>query len=539
MIMQMRASSMATLAAICYDAYKERTARQRSPDMTIRTPSCIVGILAVCIGSFLYWCSSKSSAAGANISVAQHHNSPRRDGVYVDPTLTKVSAAAFHVDPTFKAQIHGAIYAQLLYVAGGANGKDIVLAASEENNVAAFDAATGKTVWSRHLGNPVPLSQLRCGNIDPLGITGTPVIDVSSRTIFLDAMTTPDRGKTKKHLVFALSLKDGSTLAGWPVDISAKVTFGGRAFDSSIQNQRGALAYVGGTVYIPYGGHYGDCGRYHGWLVGIPASKPSTPKAWATATTGGGSWAPSGVASENGALFIATGNTFGATAWAGGESLLRFSAGPAFSGRQADYFTPADWRTLDAYDVDLGGTGPIIVDVPGSRPTKLLIGLGKDGKVYLADRTNMGGIGHQVAVAKVARNAIIGAAASYTTKKGAYIVFKGDGIDCPAGQSGDLTAVRIVPGAPPKVQTAWCARQNGMGSPMVTTTDGHSEAIVWSVGAEGDNRLHGFDGDTGRTVYSGGGPNDVIGRVRRYHTPILAGGRIFIAADGMVRAFER
>lgn len=74
---------------------------------------------------------------------------------------------------------------------------------------------------------------------------------------------------------------------------------------------------------------------------------------------------------------------------------------------------------------------------------------------------------------------------------------------------------------------------------MVTTTDGHNEAIVWSVGAEGDNRLHGFDGNTGQIVYAGGGPEDVIGLVRRFHTPILAGSRIYIAADGVVKAFVR
>jgi hypothetical protein len=503
----------------------------------MRRALLIIGILAAC--SFLCPGSSGIGAAAMAVSVLEHHNGPRRNGVYGDPALTKASASSFHIDPSFKARVPGAIYGQLLYVARGVKGKDVVIAATEKNYVAALDAVTGKTLWMRHLGDPVPLSKLPCGNIDPLGITGTPVIDMASRRIFLDAMTTPDHGRTKRHLIFALSLKDGSTLPGWPVDISAKVTFGGIAFDSAIQNQRGALAYVGGTVYVPYGGHNGDCGRYHGWLVGIPASNLSRAKAWATAATRGGCWAPSGVASENGELFIATGNTSGATAWGGGEAVLRFRAGPVFSGGPADYFTPADWRALDDYDLDLGGTGPLIVDLPGSRPSRLLVGLGKDGKIYLVDRSHMGGVGHPVAVAQVARNAIIGAAASYTTKRGAYVVFKGKGIHCPDGQSGDLTAVRLVPGSPPTVRTAWCARQNGMGSPMVTTTDGHSEAIVWSVGAEGDNRLHGFDGDTGKVVYAGGGPNDVIGLVRRYTTPILAGGRIYIAADDVVRAFVR
>jgi len=472
-------------------------------------------------------------------SVLEHHNGPRRDGVYIDSTLTRKSAATFHIDPTFRARVPGAIYAQLLYVAGGSWGRDILIAATEANNVAAFDAATGAKVWARSLGTPVPLSELPCGNIDPLGITGTPVIDPVSNTIFLDAMTKSDTTGKKRHLIFALSLKDGSMLPGWPVDVSATVTSGHIAFDSSVQNQRGALAFVKGMVYVPYGGHFGDCGNYHGWLVGVPIANPRAPRAWATGARGGGSWAPSGVASENDSLFIATGNTFAAIRWAGGEALLRFNAGPAFSGKSADFFAPADWHMLDIMDRDLGGTGPMILDLPGATPAKLLVGLGKDGKVYLVDRNNLGGVGRPVAVAKVATNPVINAAAAYTTSRGTYVVFKGNGSDCPAGQSGDLTAVRIMPGNPPTVKTAWCARQNGAGSPMVSTTDGHNEAIVWSVGAEGDNRLHGFDGDTGQVIFAGGGPGEVIGLVRRFHTPILAGGRIYVAADGVVKAFVR
>jgi hypothetical protein len=357
--------------------------------------------------------------------------------------------------------------------------------------------------------------------------------------MYLAAMSTPDGGATKKHLVFALSIDDGSTIGGWPVDVSAQVSFSGTAFVSSVQNQRGALALVGGTLYVPYGGHWGDCGNYHGWLVGIPTANPAAPTAWATGVRGGGSWAPSGVASDGTSLFIATGNTFGASTWQGGEALLRFAAGPIFSGLPGDYFAPSNWMALDASDIDIGGTGPLVVDVPGATPSALLVGLGKDGKIYLVDRSNLGGIGGQVAVAQVASSEIINAAASYTTAQGTYVAFKGNGSSCPAGQSGDLTAVRVTATAPPTVVTAWCANQHGLGSPMVTTTDGSAQAIVWSVGAEGDQRLHGFDGDTGQTVYAGGGTGDALGNVRRYHTPILARGRILVGADGAVRALVR
>jgi len=457
--------------------------------------------------------------------------------VYVDPTLTRAAAASFRLDPTFRAALAGPIYAQPLYLTGGAGG-DLVVAASERNEVAAFAASSGATVWSRRLGDPVPLSALPCGNLDPLGVTGTPVVDPASRTLYVDAMTTPDGGQTKRHLVFALSVDDGSVRPGWPVAVADLARSRGLAFDDTVQNQRGALALVAGTLYVPFGGHYGDCGVYRGWVFAIPVARPTDATAWSTPARGGGIWAPSGISSDGPSVYAATGNTFGASTWAGGEAILRFPAGVPLPPAPADSFAPTNWRALDDGDVDLGGTGPVIFDVPGATPSALAVGLGKDGKIYLVDRAHLGGIGGQVASARVASGSIINAAAAYTTARGSYVVFKGAGLGCPSG-GGDLTAVRIVPGAPPSVAVAWCARQNGTGSPMVTTTDGRAEAVVWRVGGEGDDRLHGFDGDTGAVVRDGGGPDQALGGVRRFQTPILGGGRIFVATDTGVKAFRR
>lgn len=463
----------------------------------------------------------------AGADVLQHHNSAARDGLYVVPNLTRAAAAAVRAD--FTASLPGStFYAQPLYVAGVNGGPNLLVVASEQDVVSALDAATGRVVWQQQLGTPVPLSQLPCGNIDPLGVTSTPVIDPAARTLYVAAMTTPDGGATKRHQVFALSLEDGSVRSGWPVDVGATARSGATAFDAAVQNQRGALALVGGVVYVPYGGHYGDCGAYHGWLVGFPVSNPARPTAWATAAAGGGAWGPSGVASDGDSLFISTGNTSGADAWSGGEAVLRFSPGPAL----ADWFAPANWKALDSGDVDIGGTGPVLVDVPGAAPSALAVALGKDGKIYLLDRARLGNIGGQVAVATVASDEIINSAAAYTTAGGTYVVFKGSGASCPGGTSGDLTAVRIGPASPPTIATAWCASQNGLGSPMVTTTDGHAEAIVWSVGAEGDGRLHAFDGDTGAEIAS-----VAVGAVRRYQTPVAAAGRLYVLTDGAVRAF--
>lgn len=481
-----------------------------------------------------------ASASGADgvhgtIAVLEHHGGPRRAGLYVAPGLTAAAASTLRVDPTFDAPLSGPVFAQPLFVPG-AGGPALVVAATQQDEVVAFDARTGARVWSRKLGHPVPLSSLPCGGMDPVGITGTPAVDPSTRTLYVDALVSPDGGARTRHEVYALSLSDGSTRPGWPVRPSAVARRQGLRFDDRVQNQRGALALVAGTLYVPFGGHYGDCGPYHGWLVAVPTARPDHASAWATGARGGGMWSPSGVASDGRRVFVATGNTFGAKRWSGGEAVLAFEARARVAGGPADRFFPRDWRALDDRDVDIGSAGPILLDLPGSTPSALAAQLGKDGKLYLLDRARLGGAGGAVASTRVAAGAIITAPAAYATARGTYVVFRGSGAGCPGGRSGDLTAVRLVPGSPPSAAVAWCAREHGKGSPMVTT-DGGSTAIVWAVGAEGDGRLRGFDGDTGEVVFGGGGSADALGDVARFQAPILAGGRIFVATATGVKAF--
>jgi outer membrane protein assembly factor BamB len=263
--------------------------------------------------------------------VLKYHLNDTRDGKYIDPTLTQSAARATHRDLTFSAPLTGPIYAQPLYVSNGPGGRAAFVVVTEQNAVVALDATNGSQIWTSTLGNPVPLSQQWCGNIDPLGITGTPVIDSTARALYVDALTTPDGGTTQRHLIFALSLDDGSTLAGWPLDVSGVITYSGMPFDSSLQNQRGALLLSGGILYVPYGGHWGDCGSYNGWVVAVPVNNPTGATAWATPGSRGGVWAPGGLASDGSSIFAATGNTDGATTWSGGEAIIRL--GPGASSR--------------------------------------------------------------------------------------------------------------------------------------------------------------------------------------------------------------
>jgi hypothetical protein len=468
----------------------------------------------------------------AGDSVLTHHRNASRDGVYVQPTFTKAAAKNLTKDAAFNAVTDGATYAQPLFVDGGATGKDMLLVATEKNNVYALDPVTGAQIWKASLGAPVPLSKMGCGNIDPFGVTGTPAIDLASRTMFLDALV-DDGGPA--HRIFAISIDDGSVKPGWPIDVASKVKAGNISFDPQFHGERGAVAVVGGTLYVPFGGLWGDCGNYHGWIVAVSISDPTKIQAWATPAKGGGSWAPSGVASDGSSVYIATGNTIGASDWGGGEAILRFGAGSSLGATPADYWAPNNWLDLDNADIDIGGSGPVLFDVPGSNPAGLAVSLGKDGNIYLLDRGKLGSISDPIAQLDVSSNEIINAAVAYTTSQGTYVVFKGDGTQC-TGSGGDLTAVLVKAGSPPSLEGSWCASQNGLGSPMVTTTDGHAEAIVWSTGAEGDRKLHGFDGDTGEEIFDGGGVT--ISGLRRYNTPIAAKGRIYVAADNGVVAFK-
>jgi hypothetical protein len=268
-------------------------------------------------------------------------------------------------------------------------------------------------------------------------------------------------------------------------------------------------------------------------MVSIPVAQPSQISAWHTGARGGGSWGPSGVASDGARVFLATGNTIGATTWSGGEAVLAFPAGQPPGSAPADWFAPSNWHDLDQGDLDVGGSGPVLVDLPGATPSRLAVALGKDGNLYLLDRDRLGGLGGALLVESVSSDEIINAAAAYTTGKGTYVVFRGTGVGCPSGR-GDLTAVRLVPGAPPRAEVAWCASAPGRGSPIVTTTDGKSEAVVWVVGAEDDGRLRGFDGDSGAPVLAGPAAGSTV---RRFQPPIVSGGRIYVAVDGGVRAY--
>jgi hypothetical protein len=483
-----------------------------------------LGVLGVAVTRALLSTSAPVAPVSAAVpttiaaDVTQHHNHPSRDGLYLDPLFTQTAAANLTRDLNFNGTISGNVYAQPLYIENGPGGAAMVIAVTQSDNVYALDAATGAVIWQRNVGTAVT-SGLPCGNINPVGITNTPVVDLASRSLFFDAEVVSG---TPKHMIFSLNVDTGVINPGWPVDVNASVP----GFDTS-QSSRAALGLVGNTVYVPYGGRFGDCGGYHGRLVGVQINNPASVMTWSTVIGRAGVWGPGGVASDGTDTFVVTGNGNSTGTWSGSEAVIRLQPGPVFSGSPTDYWAPTNWQSLDSGDTDLGGSGAILVDVPGATPSALVVALGKDGNAYLLNRNNLGGVSAPLAQASVG-GTIIQAAATYKTTLGTFVVLRPG--------SGTLTAFRITATNPPAIATGWSISSSGRTSPFVTSTDGATNAIVWAAGS--DQRLRGYNGDTGAVVFAGGGANELMAGTRSFNTGIAARGRIYYATDNKVYAFS-
>jgi outer membrane protein assembly factor BamB len=489
--------------------------------MGIRSWTLAVVLVGICGGT----CDAQS--------VVTYHNSLTRHGAYVVPGLTLSAAANMQLDGKFRPKLDGHIYAQPLYwlPTGSKDGELIV--ATESNHVYALSAKTGKTIWDTKLKASVPLSQLPCGNIDPDGITGTPVIDPSAGVVYFDALSNEKSGA--RQLVYALSLSNGSVLPKWPLDVQAELAKSGVTFSSSTQGERSALLLFKGSLYVNYGGNWGDCGSYNGTVLQLQTSPPKILGHWATQANGGGIWAQGGVAGDGESLFATTGNTFNANMWSGGEAIIRLRPGLAWSANPKDYFTPSDWQQLDDRDQDLGGTEalPLDIGVANGPPAKRVIAFGKDGNAYLAERTNLGGDGGALAIEQVSNGAIITAPAVYQTKSATMVAFTNSGGGNCSGNN--LTMLDVLATGSSPISVAWCMAFSGGGAPIITTTDGTSNPIAWVVGAEGDSLLHGFNALTGQVVFSGNG--ETMSGLHHFATILAAEKHFYVAADNTVYAF--
>ncbi len=464
-------------------------------------------------------------------SVLERNKHANRDGFFIQPTLTAAAAAKMSRDTAFAPKFTGQMFASPLYLQNGPGGKGVFFAVTTANDVMAFDETTGATVWTKNIG--APATGVGCGIGSPLGIISTPVIDATSRTIYVAAAVS--KNSAVQHQVDAFSVDDGTEKPGYPVVVSG--TSGSTTFTAAPQNQRSALSLVKGTLYVAYGGYVGDCGNYHGWVVGINTADPTQHGGWASLGKGEGIWASGGMASDGNGVFAVTGNSTAGVAdhmASDSEEVVRVTGLGVLDRSNQNLFFPASWHSMDSGDQDLGSASPVYISVPGATPANLVAAASKDGHLYLLDPANLGGMAGFKTDFVVANgsNTIHTALGSYTTAKGRYVTLGTDsGGKCPAGGASGrvVMGIHIPAGSPPTPEVTWCATSaGGVPGPIATSTDGTANAIVWYMSG---STLMGVDGDTGKTVYSGTGANG-CNNVQHWTSLIAAKGRIVSPSDG-------
>lgn len=348
--------------------------------------------------------------------VFTYHNDLARDGTNTHEfalTVSNVNGASF--GKRFSCPVDGYAYAQPLWVpALSVNGSthNVIFVATEHDSLFAFDGDVSPCMrlWQVSLlgagETTVPTADVGVGNGDirpEIGITGTPVIDPASNTLYVVSKSEGPAGTFHQRL-HALDLATSVEKFGGPVDIAASVAGNGDgsgggnvAFNAQGENQRSGLALVNGVVYVAWASHE-DANPYHGWVIGYSASTLQVVNFYNSTPNGdrGGIWMAGGApaADSAGNVFVSTGNgAFDGNSAAVpnndfGDSVLRLN--PAASLSLASWFTPYNQATLDATDSDLASGGVMLLPDQSSSPAHLLVAGGKQGRLYLLNRDAMG-----------------------------------------------------------------------------------------------------------------------------------------------------
>ncbi|HEX4163085.1 MAG TPA: PQQ-binding-like beta-propeller repeat protein [Acidimicrobiales bacterium] len=435
---------------------------------------------------------SALNAQGTSTMVSSwtvYHGNPQGTGVAPSVSSVILSPRAW-ASPTLDGQIYG----EPLAFDG------LVFVASENDTVYALSAASGAVVWSAHLGPPVPASALPCGDISPtVGITGTPVVDTARSEVFVVADELV--GQHPAHELVGLDAMTGK------VELTQNVDPPGSTPPALLQ--RTGLALDAGRVVFGFGGNFGDCSTYHGWVVSVP-EVGGTAEDYAVDSGAGqsqgaiwmGGAAP--VVDSSGNIWVEAGNgsaTSPGASYDHSDSVLELS--PALALLQ--YFAPSSWAAENARDLDLS-TAPALLE-DGE-----VVAAGKDGGAYLLDGAHLGGIGgEQLSMPRACSQEIGG---------GAAIVGTTVYLPCLSGP----VAVQVSSN-PAGVRLLWRATSGG-GPPIVAA------GLVWSIGQNGT--LYGISATTGAVVEQA----SIGAPANHFPTPSVGSGVLLAAGANDIVAFH-
>ena len=512
--------------------------------------------------------------AFAAVNVTTWRYDPGRTGQNLNETQlvpSNVNQSSF--GKLYAYSVDGYVYAQPLYVAGARIAgtiHNVVFVATEHDSVYAFDADQNMQLWKASLidtahgaaggATTVTSGDVGTNDIVPeIGITGTPVIDPVSGTIYV--VSKSKEAGAFVHRLHALDYTTGNEKTGSPVVIQGSVPGPGAgssggviAFDRQWQMNRASLLLYSNSVYVAYGAH-GDNGPYHGWVFAFDAVTLRQTAIYNTSPTGKGDgvWeAGAGLAADtvNGVprMFFATGNFFG-TGTGSADPTPPYTSTQSYSdaivrldlsngGLQvSDEWTPFDEAQLSAADTDQGSGGVLILpDQPGSNVHEL-IQVGKNGRIEVLDRDNLGGFNTYNKIAQEISGQIGGLWSTPAYWNG-NVYFWGNG--------DRLKQFRLANGQLSATPTASGADVSGFpGASPVISANGTAAGILWAIRSDGYNSnspsiLYAYDATNVAAVLYTSAQNaarDSAGKAVKFAVPVVTNGKVYVGTQGEVDVY--
>ena len=517
----------------------------------------VVGLLALASGLILF----------GQASVLTQHNDLSRTGQNVNETiLTPGNVSAGNFGKVFSLPVDGQVLAQPLYIPNLAvNGAahNVVFVATEHDSVYALDAdVPAAPLWQASLLDAAhgaaagatsdPESDTGCNNITPeYGITGTPVIDPVTGTLYVVSVTYENNYPVER--LHALDIRTGTEKLGGPVVIAASVAGNGSGsvngvitFDPKWENQRAGLALVNSSVYVAFASHC-DFGSFHGWLMAYNATTLAQTAAFLTTPNGeaSGIWmSGAGLAVDTVGgtprMFVPTGNgSYDATvpyltnAADYGDDILRLDLSSGI--KVVDAFTPYNQASLQAGDTDVASGGVLLLpDQPGPHP-HVLVQLGKQNAIYVVDRDNMGGYStstNNIVQEIDGNNLHLWGAPAYWNQN-VYIWPGVDHLRQYSVSSGMLSAI------PTAVSTQ--TTQSYVGTTPSVSANGTTNGILWAVdGSQATPVVYALDAaNVGNTLWnsSANATRDAAGAFAEFTVPTIANGRVYVGGATQVTVY--
>lgn len=376
-----------------------KTGRWRGGRPGPRHP-CVFLVLLLSLTGLVASSSARADEVTASVDSLRTAWDPAEAG------LTPAAVGSSDFGQLFSASVDGAIYGQPLVI-----GPNVVVT-TEKASIYAFDKVSGALRWTRHYGAPFQAASIGCGDLTPdLGSTSTPVYDSTTGLIFQTTKLADGADAQHPHWYLeAVSAVDGTEAPGYPVAIAGTpANTPGLPFEAFTAMQRPGLLLLDGVVYAAFGAHC-DIQPYRGYVVGVSVQNHAVTTMWtdesgsgADAQSEAGIWQSGGglVSDGPGRIFLTTGNGISPPAGPGdqppgtlAESVIRLQVGADGSLTPASFFAPANAPTLDQYDTDLGSGGPVALPDAQFGTTahpRLIVQVGKDGRVFLLDRDHLGG----------------------------------------------------------------------------------------------------------------------------------------------------